>query len=226
MSIGQQPQRGVEELLRSPVRHFVYGATGHISSHIETHKHGKHPSEFNTPKHMDVPEDCPVMISAAGNNKETHAHTKGFLLTMSPSWPQHLSTPYRGLWAQITSTGTRKKYGAEQEERVRERERERENRHLEMSGGVFIEEDTEVLSKHVSRWMTTFSVWNTNTLPPSVPPGINRSSAHFHMAAPAPSLISDCYLIRQQNKTSHPLPLWAHRHSNYQHKKLFYICWL
>ena len=75
MSIVQQPQRGVEELLRSRLPHFVYGATGHISSHFETRKHGKHPSEFNTPKHMDIAEDCSVMISAAGNNKETHTYT-------------------------------------------------------------------------------------------------------------------------------------------------------
>lgn len=41
---------------------------------------------------------------------------------------------------------------------------------------------------------------------PLCTPRINRSSAHFHTAAPAPLLISSGDLIKKQNKTSLPFP--------------------
>lgn len=119
---------------------------------MKTHKHGRHPTGFNTAKHMDVPEDSSVMISAAGNDHETHTHTHQHshkrrhadhepFVTSTPV--RVFTLPYRGLWDQISSgrnMGWRKKSG-------------RESRHLEMPGGWgggVIEEDAEVLSKHVS----------------------------------------------------------------------------
>lgn len=131
----------MEELLPSRLHHFVYSATGHISSHVETHKHGKHPTGFKTPKHMDVPEDWSVRISAAGNDNETHTDThthKGLPADHEPfvtSTPVRMFTiPYRGLRDPISSRGSRKKYGPEEGER----EGEREKGHLEMPGEVLL----------------------------------------------------------------------------------------
>lgn len=126
--------------------------------------------------------------------KHTRRHThKGLPADHEPfvtSTPVRMFTiPYRGLRDQISSRGSRKKYGPEEVER----EGERETGHLEMPGEVLLRSmprcwvSTSPSPDEWHHWCSPFNVWNTNILPllPSACPGLTE---------PGPLSMFDCHL--------------------------------